>query len=83
MANNILSFPRAFAPPSPRILLSAKEAAFHRARPGLRMDDGARDSIRPIDPAQETIIQVRSAVTHIDRQIANYTTRDRLRRLLA
>jgi hypothetical protein len=87
MANNVLSFPRAFAPPSPsvspRISLSADKAAFHRARPGLRMDDGTRGSIIPIDPAQETTIQVRSAVAHIDREIASYTTRDRLRRLSA
>jgi hypothetical protein len=85
MAKNILSFPRSFAPPSlrisPRISLSAEEAAFHRARPGLRTDDPTRGSIAPIDPAQETTIQVRSAVAHIDREIANYTTRERLRRL--
>jgi hypothetical protein len=80
MANSILSFPRSFAP---RISLSAEEAAFHRARPGLRMDDLTRDSIRSIDRAQETTIQVRSAVAHIDCQIASYTTHDRLRRLFA
>jgi hypothetical protein len=87
MANNLLSFPRRFAATSPRvsprISLSAEEAAFTHPRFGLHLADPPTGLIPSAGPALEMISQVSFAVARINLEIANHTTRDRRRRLFA
>jgi hypothetical protein len=85
MTTKILSFPRRFAATSPRvsprISLSAEEAAFSHPRFGLHLADPPADLIPQANPSLDLTSQVAVAVDQMDREIVHRIMEDRLHRL--
>ena len=83
---SILAFPRKFFAETPSMPTltspSAEEAAFNRPSFGLHLGNGKRTPFAPTAPSLEMTAQIGVAVAHMDSEIAHYSARLHLLRLL-